>query len=101
MSPQLKEFLIRNTHHIEKEEFDKLICPEVMEKGWLDELLNFLYKCGGSVSTEVVTQQLINFYIKDASDLTANQKEDLETKTRYLMNKHQIELIKTISTEKP
>ena len=80
-----------------KEEFDKLICREVIENGWLDELLDLLYECGASVSTEVITKQLIEVH---ASKEAANHKEDLETRIRYLINKHQIMLFKTILDEK-
>ena len=97
MTPQLKEFLENHRANIEKEEFDKLICREVIENGWLDELLDFLYKCGASVSTEVITKQLIEVH---ASKDAANHKEDLETRIRYLINKHQIMLFKTILDEK-
>ena len=97
MTPALKSYLSNNKCHIEKEEFDKLICREVIENGWLDELLDFLYKCGASVSTEVITKQLIEVH---ASKKSANHKEDLETRIRYLINKHQIMLFKTILDEK-
>lgn len=97
MTPALKSYLINNKCHIEKEEFDKLICREVIENGWLDELLDFLYKHGASVSTEVITKQLIEVH---ASKEAANHKEDLETRIRYLINKHQIMLFKTILDEK-
>ena len=97
MTPQLKEFLENHRANIEKEEFDKLICREVIENGWLDELLDFLYECGASVSTEVIAKQLIEFY---AAKKTPNHKEDLETRIRYLINKHQIMLFKTLSDEK-
>ena len=97
MTPALKSYLSNNKCHIEKEEFDNLICPEVIENGWLDELLDFLYECGASVSTEVITKQLIEVH---ASKEAANHKEDLETRIRYLINKHQIMLFKTILDEK-
>ena len=97
MTPALKSYLSNNKCHIEKEEFDKLICPEVIENGWLDELLDLLYECGASVSTEVITKQLIEVH---ASKEAANHKEDLETRIRYLINKHQIMLFKTILDEK-
>ena len=93
MTPALKTYLNNNKCYIEKEEFDKLICREVIENGWLDELLDFLYECGASVSTEVVTQQLIDFYL---TGKPFSVKEDVETKARYQINKHQIALIKTI-----
>ena len=76
MTPALKSYLNNNKCHIEKEEFDKLICREVIENGWLDELLDILYECGASVSTEVITKQLIEVH---ASKEAANHKEDLET----------------------
>ena len=97
MTPALKNYLNNNKCYIEKEEFDKLICPEVIENGWLDELLDLLYECGASVSTEVITKQLIEVH---ASKEAANHKEDLETRIRYLINKHQIMLFKTILDEK-
>lgn len=97
MTPALKSYLSNNKCHIEKEEFDQLICREVIENGWLDELLDFIYKCGASVSTEVITKQLIEVH---ASKEAANHKEDLETRIRYLINKHQIMLFKTILDEK-
>lgn len=97
MTPALKSYLSNNKCHIEKEEFDQLICCEVIENGWLDELLDFLYECGASVSTEVITKQLIEVH---ASKEAANHKEDLETRIRYLINKHQIMLFKTILDEK-
>jgi len=97
MTPALKSYLNNNKCHIEKEEFDKLICREVIENGWLDELLDILYECGASVSTEVITKQLIEVH---ASKEAANHKEDLETRIRYLINKHQIMLFKTILDEK-
>lgn len=97
MTPSLKSYLSNNKRHIEKEEFDKLICREVIENGWLDELLDFLYKYGASVSTEVITKQLIEVH---ASKEAANHKEDLETRIRYMINKHQIMLFKTILDEK-
>ena len=97
MTPALKSYLSNNKCHIEKEEFDKLICREVIENGWLDELLDLLYECGASVSTEVITKQLIEVH---ASKEAANHKEDLETRIRYLINKHQIMLFKTILDEK-
>ena len=97
MTPALKNYLNNNRCYIEKEEFDKLICHEVIENGWLDELLDFLYECGASVSTEVITKQLIEVH---ASKEAANHKEDLETRIRYLVNKHQIMLFKTILDEK-
>ena len=62
MTPALKNYLNNNKCYIEKEEFDKLICREVIENGWLDELLDLLYECGASVSTEVIAKQLIEFY---------------------------------------
>lgn len=96
MTPQLKEFLENHRANIEKEEFDKLICREVIENGWLDELLDFLYECGASVSTEVITEQLIEFHV---AKKPSNNKEDSETRIRYLINKHQIALIKTIFHE--
>ncbi len=97
MTPALKSYLSNNKCHIEKEEFDQLICRAVIENGWLDELLDFIYKCGASVSTEVITKQLIEVH---ASKEAANHKEDLETRIRYLINKHQIMLFKTILDEK-
>ncbi|MBQ8742936.1 MAG: hypothetical protein IJZ03_06170 [Clostridia bacterium] len=97
MTPALKNYLNNNKCYIEKEEFDKLICPEVIENGWLDELLDLLYECGASVSTEVIAKQLIEFY---AAKKTPNHKEALETRIRYLINKHQIMLFKTLSDEK-
>ena len=97
MTPALKSYLNNNKCHIDKEEFDKLICREVIENGWLDELLDILYECGASVSTEVITKQLIEVH---ASKKAANHKEDLETRIRYLINKHQIMLFKTILDEK-
>jgi hypothetical protein len=97
MTPALKNYLDNNKCYIEKEEFDKLICPEVIENGLLDELLDLLYECGASVSTEVITKQLIEVH---ASKEAANHKEDLETRIRYLINKHQIMLFKTILDEK-
>ena len=97
MTPALKNYLNNNKCYIEKEEFDKLICREVIENGWLDELLDLLYECGASFSTEVITKQLIEVH---ASKETANHKEALETRIRYLINKHQIMLFKTILDEK-
>ena len=97
MTPALKSYLNNNKCHIEKEEFDNLICPEVIENGWLDELLDLLYECGASVSTEVITKQLIEVH---ASKEAANHKKDLEIRIRYLINKHQIMLFKTILDEK-
>ena len=97
MTPALKNYLNNNRCYIEKEEFDKLIGHEVIENGWLDELLDFLYECGASVSTEVITKQLIEVH---TSKEAANHKEDLETRIRYLINKHQIMLFKTILDEK-
>ena len=97
MTPALKNYLNNNRCYIEKEEFDKLICHEVIENGWLDELLDFLYECGASVSTEVITKQLIEVH---TSKEAANHKEYLETRIRYLINKHQIMLFKTILDEK-
>lgn len=97
MTPQLKEFLENHRANIEKEEFDKLICHEVIENGWLDELLDVLYECGTSVSTEVITQQLIEFHL---AKKPLRHKEDAETRVKYLINKHQIMLFKTILDEK-
>ncbi len=97
MTPALKNYLNNNKCYIEKEEFDKLICREVIENGWLDELLDFLYECGASVSTEVVLQQLIEFHLLRKS---LSHEEDVEARVRYLINKHQSVLIKTIATEK-
>ena len=96
MTPALKNYLNTNRAHIEKEEFDKFICPEVIENGWLDELLDFLYECGASVSTEVITKQLIEFY---AAKNPSNHNEDTYARVRYLINKHQIALVKTIFCE--
>lgn len=67
-----------------------------MEKDLLDELLDLLYKCGASVSTETITKQLVDFYVKSDSGIPLSQKEALEAKARYLINKHQIALMKTI-----
>ena len=97
MTPALKNYLNNNRCYIEKEEFDKLICREVIENGWLDELLDFLYECGTSVSTEVITQQLIEFHL---AKKPLSHKEDAERRVKYLINKHQIALIKTILDEK-
>ena len=97
MTPALKNYLNNNRCYIEKEEFDKLICHEVIENGWLDELLGFLYEYGASVSTDVITKQLIEFHMEKKP---SNYKEDLETRIRYLINKHQIMLFKTILDEK-
>ncbi len=96
MTPTLKNYLNNNRCYIEKEEFDKLICREVIENGWLNELLDFLYECGASVSTEVITKQLIEFYV---ANKVSNNKENVEAKIRYLLNKHQIMLFKTILDE--
>ncbi|MBR3965674.1 MAG: hypothetical protein IKJ91_01215 [Clostridia bacterium] len=97
MTSALKNYLNNNRCYIEKEEFDKLICREVIENGWLDELLDLLYECGASVSTEVIAKQLIEFHV---ANKPSNHKEYLETRIRYLINKHQIALIKTILDEK-
>ena len=97
MTPALKNYLKNSKCHIETEEFDKLICREVIENGWLDELLDFLNECGASVSTDVITKQLIDFYM---ANKPLDHKEDFETRIRYLINKHQITLIKTILDEK-
>lgn len=100
MTPQLKEYLVLNKELIEKEELDQLISREVIENGWLDELLDFLYECGGTVSTGIVTQRLIDYYVTDASGIAPRKKEIIDVKARYLINKHQIALVKTIINEK-
>ena len=96
MSPELKAFLRKNEAIIESEELDKLICREVITKGLLEELLDFLCDVGYPLSTEVVTRQLIAYYVNDNPKLTANQKEALELKVRYFINKHQVFLMNTI-----
>lgn len=96
MTPRLKEYLILNKSNIEKSEFDMLISREVIENGWLDELLDFLYECGATVSTEIITQKLIDYYITNDRAIDPSKKESVEAKARYLINKHQIALMKTI-----
>lgn len=99
MSQQFKEFMQRNIKYIENEEFDKLICPELMENGWLDELLDVLYSCGGSISPEVLTEQLVDFYAKQKLRISESQKEALETKFTYLANKQQVAFYKLLVLE--
>ena len=41
MTSALKNYLSNNKCHIEKEEFDKLICREVIENGCLMSCLTF------------------------------------------------------------
>ena len=96
MSPELKAFFQRNIPIIESNEIDKLICSEVIEKGLMDELLDFLYDCGGSPSTEVITEQMIAYCVHNNPKFTAEKKEALRLKIRYLINKHQLALVNTI-----
>lgn len=96
MSNQLKEYLTRYIEHVDNEEFDKLITSELIEKGLIDEFLDTLYESGGSVSTEVVTKQLVDFHAKHNVRMTESQKESLETKFRYLASKHQVALFKAL-----
>lgn len=99
MSPELKNFLNKHITDIENEEIDKLICQEVIEKKLLDELLDFLYDCGAPLSTGVVTDQLIKYYILNNPKLTAEQKETLQLKIGYLINKYQATLVSAIIEE--
>lgn len=99
MSPQLKEYLLRNVEYVENEEFDKLISPELIENGLIDELLDVLYELGGSISPEVVTKQLVDFYAKHKLRISESKKEALETKFIYLANKHQVALYKSLILE--
>ena len=99
MSPELKNFLNKHITYIENEEIDKLICQEVIEKKLLDELLDFLYDCGAPLSTGVVTDQLIKYYVLNNPMLTAKKKEALQLKICYLINKYQATLVSAIIEE--
>ena len=99
MTHKLEDFLNARRAYIENEDFDKLICEEAIKDGILDELLDFLYECGATVSTEAVAVQLNDYYIIKAPALTVSQKAELARKAQYTVNKHQIVVYKTLTAK--
>ena len=93
MTAELKAYLNKNKSNIEREEFDALVTAEVIEKGILEEMLDFLCECGVGVSTEAVTRALTDYYLRNAP---AKERENAERKVGYLLNRHQITLFKTL-----
>ena len=99
MSPELKAFLKKNTPIIESEEFEQLICPEMIRHRILEEYLDLLFDVHCPMSTGVVTDQLIKYYILNNPKLTAKKKEALQLKIGYLINKYQATLVSAIIEE--
>ncbi len=96
MTSALKNYLNSKKCYIEKEEFDNLICPEIIENGLLDELLDLLYEYKTGLSIAVVEKQLSDYYSSRLAGMSVAEKEACKAKVQYLINKQQISVFKTL-----
>ena len=75
------------------------IVREAIKEDILDDLLDDFYKVDITISPEIVTKQLYDFYIlrliKDNEECIRYQR-----KINYLINKHQNVIVKTLDAPK-
>lgn len=98
LSPGLAIYLKSRTDIIKADDYDALFTARLVEEGWIEELLDFLYESGVRVSTDAVAKALTDHYRKGS---TYQAKEEIERRIEYHLNRYQIAFYKTIASYKP
>ncbi len=88
MTPRLKEFLRNRQSYVEKEDYDTLI-REAISENLLDEFLDLYFDAGEDIPVELVYKHLCNYYIQKKAVLSATEKDKVNRKIQYIINKHQ------------
>ena len=94
MNPKVKALIEKYITEMEAEKFENIVRDAIVDN-ILDELLDVLYKADITISPEIVTKQLYDFYIMR---LIKDSEERLRYKRKinYLINKHQNVIVKTL-----
>ena len=97
-SPKLIAIIERNGDELDEHKFDSLV-RDALREGILDELLDEFYRIDITIPPEVVTEQLHEFYVKKVVKSEAERERYLR-KINYLINKHQVVIVKTLDVRK-
>lgn len=98
ISAALKTIIEKHIDEVDGDRFDAIVCEAILEDV-LDELLDMCYKSGITIPPEVVTKQLSDYYV-NKGNFTAEEKDSYNRKINYLINKHQVVIIRTMDAPK-
>ncbi len=98
VSPKLKSIIESHDEDLDTQKYDNIVRDAIREDV-LDELLDTFYRIDITISPEVVTKQLYDFYIKRVVK-TEEERARYMRKINYLINKHQNVIVKTLDAPK-
>lgn len=98
MNAKVKAIIEKYINEIESEKFENIV-RDAIKEGVLDELLDDFYKVDITISPEIVTKQLYDFYIMRVVK-TDEERARYMRKINYLINKHQTVIVKTLDAPK-
>ena len=98
ISPKLKAIIKNHDEDLGAQKYDNLV-RDALRDGILDELLDAFYRIDITIPPEVVTKQLYEFYIKKVVKTEA-ERTRYRRKINYLINKHQVVIVKTLDAPK-
>lgn len=98
ISPKLKAIIENHDEDLGAQKYDNLVHDAIRED-ILDELLDAFYRIDITIPPEIVTKQLYEFYVKNIVRSEAECERYLR-KINYLINKHQVVIVKTLDAPK-
>lgn len=94
MNTKLQKIIKRYTDDFNANKFENIV-REAIKDDVLDELLDICYGLDIPISPEIVTEQLYDFYITRVVK-TEDERARYRKKMNYLINKHQVVVVKTM-----
>ena len=98
MNAKVKAIIERYKDELNTNNFENMV-QEAIKEGVLDDLLDDFYKADITISPEIVTKQLYDFYIMRVVK-TDEERARYMRKINYLINKHQTVIVKTLVAPK-
>ena len=96
MNAKVKEIIEKHISDINNHNFNMTV-QEAIKENVLDELLDVFYKSTISIPVETITKYLYEFYLENSPN---PPDEKLTKKIRYMINKSQLLIFKTLCTNK-
>ena len=98
MNAKLQAIVEKHKDDLNTNNFENIV-RDAIKEGVLDELLDDFYKVDITISPEIVTKQLYDFYIMRVVK-TDEERARYMRKINYLINKHQTVIVKTLEAPK-
>ena len=98
VSPKLKSIIESHDEDLDTQKYDKIV-QDAIREDVLDELLDAFYRIDITIPPEIVTKQLYEFDIKRVLQ-TEEDRAGYMRKIKYLINKHQNVIVKTLDAPK-